>query len=233
MGGEPRLDHLRAELRAQVDREVRESEAVGERARAANRLRRAAAALAVVLGVGPQLERHGDRTRAGQHRSEGAVDAAAHRDERPAPPGGERRLRARRLAERPVQGVRGKLGRVALRRDQTAQRSRDLVGADARRIEQLAALRERRSGASGGDRAAAAVRVEPRGDDALAVEGHRHPHDVAAGRAAGRAGACARRHEAAPVRTLEMLAQRHGTSIARGAEIRPARVRSYREALSR
>ena len=60
MVGEPAVDDAGAELGAQVDREVRQAVAVGERAGAADGLGRAAAALAVVLGVGPELERDAD-----------------------------------------------------------------------------------------------------------------------------------------------------------------------------
>ena len=60
---QPRLDDPGPELVAQVQREVREAELVGERARAAHRGGRAARALAVVVGVRPQLERHRRRPR--------------------------------------------------------------------------------------------------------------------------------------------------------------------------
>src|ERR1700679_1191637 len=57
MIGQPAIYHAGAELLAQVDREVREAHAMGDIARGAHRLRRAAAALAVVLRVSPPLER--------------------------------------------------------------------------------------------------------------------------------------------------------------------------------
>ena len=58
--GDERLDHAGAELVAQIDREVRKAHRVRERARLRDRGGRAAAALGVVLPVGPQLERDRD-----------------------------------------------------------------------------------------------------------------------------------------------------------------------------
>ena len=58
--GQPRLDDAGAEAVAQVEREVREAHAVGDRARRAHGAGRAAGGLGVVLGVAPQLERDGD-----------------------------------------------------------------------------------------------------------------------------------------------------------------------------
>ena len=81
---EPAVDDAGAELLAQVDREVGQPEAVCERASAADGLRGAAAALAVVLGVGPQLQGDRDDLLAGargEQRGDGGVDPAAHRDE--------------------------------------------------------------------------------------------------------------------------------------------------------
>ena len=83
MIGEPTVDDAGSELGAQVDREMRHAELVGELARAADGLCRTAAELAVVVGVRPQLERHGDcflARLAYEQRRDGAVDATAHRD---------------------------------------------------------------------------------------------------------------------------------------------------------
>ncbi len=74
-------------------------------------------ALAVVLGVGPQLERDADGLGAvagDEQGGDGAVDAAAHRDERARGGRREPRLLARGPAERAVQRVGGELGGVAL-----------------------------------------------------------------------------------------------------------------------
>ncbi len=86
-GGErrdERLDHAGAELVAQIDREVREPHRVRERPRLGDRRRRAAAALRVVLGIGPEVERHrhGLAVPRAQERRHRAVDSATHRDER-------------------------------------------------------------------------------------------------------------------------------------------------------
>ena len=60
---QPRIDDAVAKLVAQVEREMRHAEPVREAPRTAHGLRRAARARAVVVGVGPQLERHGRRRR--------------------------------------------------------------------------------------------------------------------------------------------------------------------------
>ena len=61
VAGQERLDDAGAELRAQVEREVRQAHPVRDRAREPDRVRRAARRLGVVLRVGPQLERDRDR----------------------------------------------------------------------------------------------------------------------------------------------------------------------------
>ena len=117
VAGEPGVDDTGAEVGAQIDREVRQSESMRERARAAHSSRRAAAGLAVVLRVRPQLERHRDRLRAlarEQQRSDRAVDAAAHRDERARRLVRERCPLAHACAERACESVRGELGGVPL-----------------------------------------------------------------------------------------------------------------------
>jgi hypothetical protein len=58
--GEPAVDDAGAKLGAQIDREMGHAKPMRELARAAHGLRGAAARLAVVLGVGPELERDGD-----------------------------------------------------------------------------------------------------------------------------------------------------------------------------
>ena len=75
------------ERRAQVEREVRQAHPVRDGAREPHGVRRAARGLRVVGRVAPQLERHRDRLAArarDEQRGDGGVDAAAHRDERPA-----------------------------------------------------------------------------------------------------------------------------------------------------
>jgi hypothetical protein len=63
--GEERLDDAGAELLAQVEREVRQAHAVRHGAGQAHGVRRAARRLGVIVRIGPQLERHGDRLAAG------------------------------------------------------------------------------------------------------------------------------------------------------------------------
>ena len=124
--------------------------------------RRAAAQLAVVLGIRPQLERHADRLRrvlGDEQRGDRAVHAAAQRDERPArlrrQPGG-----ACGRAERAVKGVGRELRGVTLGCAEPAQLARDLPRADLRRVEQRRPARERDHGAARRDHRAAPARVE-------------------------------------------------------------------------
>ncbi len=119
-----RLDHTGPELVAKIDREVREAHRVRQGTGLSNRGRRAAAALGVVLGVGPQLQR--DRHRlpsvAGQERGDGAVDSTAHRDQR-AP--GRWPLQLAPLPhgtpQRSCERIGGQLGRVTLCDAETAE----------------------------------------------------------------------------------------------------------------
>ena len=125
---EEAVHDLGAEALAQVEREVRDAHAMGELARAAHGLRRAAALLAVGAGVGPQLERDRHDLVAGVERElsrGGGVDA--RRSWRRACGGGLASTRdgpvLRRGAERAVERVGRELGGVALRRA-SARRAR-------------------------------------------------------------------------------------------------------------
>ena len=149
--------------------------------------------LAVGGGVGPELERHGDHLVAGVERElggGGAVDAAAHGDERaPRAPRQPRGAALGGRAERAVQRVGRELRGVALRRRQPAQRVRDVFGAHTRRTRGRA--RPRRAppmALPAAVQRAAALGVEARLGDAVALDAHRDAHEVAAGGAAGRAG---------------------------------------------
>ena len=90
VAGQERLDDARAELRPQVEREVREAHAVRDRRASRTASARAAGGGGVVLVVAPELQRHRDGVLADEQRGHGGVHAAAHRDEhavrdRPAP----------------------------------------------------------------------------------------------------------------------------------------------------
>ena len=103
MAREPRLDDPGAELLAQVDREVRQAELVRERARAATACAEQQLRSPSFSAVRPQLERDGDAPScrpAREQRGDGGVDAAAHRDQRPARARGQRRRGARRRRAR-------------------------------------------------------------------------------------------------------------------------------------
>ena len=171
--GQPRLDDAGAELVAQVEGEVRKAHAVGEGARAAHRAGRAARALGVVVGVAPELERHGRGGRPAAQRGDRRVDAAAH--------GHERALRIdrrrvgglgirHRAPERARERVGGELGRVELSGAQAAEGVGDRVGADARGVEDAGAAHELDGGAARGDGRAAARRLEAGVGHAVAVD---------------------------------------------------------------
>ncbi len=211
MIGQPAVDDAGAELRAQVDRQVRHAQLVRQLARAAHGLRRAAAEIAVVLRVRPQLERHADGLAArlaDEQRRHGAVDAAAHRHERAS---GMRRQAcpcARRRPQRAVQRVGRQLRRVALGGAQPAELPRDLPRPDPRGVEQRRAAQQAHRGAAGGERGAAAARVEAGVRDAAVraarIERDRHADQIAARGAAGGAGERVVRAVTAPERGFEM-----------------------------
>ena len=133
--GQPGIDDAGAELGAQVDREVGHAQAVRQLARAADRLRRAAARLAVVLRVGPQLERDPDRLRARARRR--AAPRRRCRRRRSSPPACGRRAgpgprsraprrRARGAERRPRAPPRGAWPRSARRARLRSPRRRPL-----------------------------------------------------------------------------------------------------------
>ena len=116
VGACERLDDRAAELLAQVERHVRQPSLVTGAPRRDHRGRRAARPLVVRRGrVDPEPERHADRVHARREKCDGAVDAAAHRHNRP---GGIRR-RAHRSADRVRERV-----------------DRERLAADRRRLEQ-------------------------------------------------------------------------------------------------
>ena len=185
--GDPRLDHAGPERGPLVEREVRQAHPVRERAGVADGARRAARGARVVLGVGPQLERHRDGRAPGagaQQRGDRRVDAAAHRDEGAGRVGFEP-CAARRRAERAVQRVGGEVGRVQLARREAAELTGDGGGGDARRGEQRRARDERDGRRAGRRQRTAALGVEAGGADPIPVDAHRDADEVAADRAAG------------------------------------------------
>jgi hypothetical protein len=161
--GEPPVNHAGSKLRPQVDREMGQAEAVCELARPAHGLRRAAAELAVVLRVRPQLEGHADRVRAVprdeqcRHR---AVDASAHRDESSPLAQCEPGALSRARAECPVQRVRRKLRGVRLGRHEPAELIRDIRCSNPRGLQEGAPADERDHRAAGGHSRPAAVGVK-------------------------------------------------------------------------
>ena len=137
-------------------------------------LRRAAGALAVGGRVGPQLERHGHYLVAGVERElggGGAVDPAAHGHQRAARVGRERAAPARAAA--PSARWSASAARAAawrLRGDQSAERVGDVVRGEARGVEERRALDQLDHGAAGGAGGAAALGVEARLGDAVALD---------------------------------------------------------------
>ena len=192
---QPGVHDAGAELRAQVDREVRHPEPVGDVAGPPDGLGRAAAEVPVVVGVRPQLERHPDRLaafRTDEEGSHGAVDPAAHRHERASCPRRDESAIAGGGAEGPVEGIRGELRGVALCGAQPAELCGEILRAEPRGVKQGNAPDAGHGGAPGGEHGAAAARVEAGvGDDAVGavgVEGDREAYEVPARRSAG--GAC-------------------------------------------
>ncbi len=214
--GQPRLHDAGAKLGAQVDREMGHAEIVRERASAAHGLSGAAAGLAVVGGVRPQLER--DRHRlvshsGGEQRGDGRVDSAAHRHERALGDRREARV-AQGGAERAVQRVGGELDGVALGRGQPSELPRDRLGADQGRIQQGRVAQQRDDRTAGRDRGAAAARVEAGVEDApvgsVGVECERDADQIAARRPARGAGVRAGGGVPARERAFEVLDQARG-----------------------
>ena len=135
------------------------------------------------------------------------VDPAAHRHERAAGVGRERRLRVRGAAERAVQRVGDQVGGVELARREPAQLLGDRVRADARGVEQRLALDERDGGRGRGGERAAARGLEARAGDAVALDAQRDPDEVAAGGPAGRPVVPAGDGHAAPGRRAQVLGE--------------------------
>ena len=97
------------------------------------------------------------------------------------------------------------IGGVQLARAQAAERGRDLRRADPRRVEQPGALDELDRGAARGEHRAAARGLEARRAHALAVDGEREAHEVAAGGAPGRAVRRAGDRAAAAARVRQVI----------------------------
>ncbi len=209
---EERADDAGAELGAQVEREVRHPHPVRQRTGMADRLRGAAGALAVVLLVGPQLERDGDRVAAvatGEQRDDRAVDAAGHRHQRAlvADGSGQLRLFAYGRTQCPRERVGDQLGGVELAGGESAELLREVVRAEPCGVEQRHPLDQLRGRAERGDRRAARLRLPADGADAAAVVVEREcdPHDVAAQSCAGDAERRTLRRAPVPVTGGQMV----------------------------
>ena len=215
MVGQPVIDHARAELRAQVDRQMGHAHAVGQRARAANRLRRAAAQIAIVFGIGPQLERHPDGLRARPSRRAARPPRCRHRRScatsirsqagasvacsRAAAPSARCSASAASSAAWRLAGLR------------PTELRRDLLGADPRRAEQRSAPQEpdRRAARRDGRATAAGVETGVRDPPvcAVGVDGDRDADQIAARRPAGGARAGALGQMTPTERSFEMMGQ--------------------------
>ena len=185
--GQPGLHHAGAELVAQVEAEVCQAHPVGDRARDAHRVGRAARAIGIVGGIAPQLEGHCRRVRAAAQGGDGRVDAAAHGHQRALGIDGGGAVGGHRPPQGARERVGGELGRVELPGTQSAQRVGDGVRADARRLEDARPAHELDGGAARGDGRAAARRLEAGVGHAVAVDGDADAHEIAARGAAGRA----------------------------------------------
>ncbi len=186
------VDHLLAERSTKVEREMRQAHAMGERARSGDGLRRAAAPGPVRRRIGPELERHAHDVVARverELRGHGAVDPAAHRHQRAV--SGTRQRRAaipHGRPERSVERVRSELGRVPVWRGESAERGRDAVGSQPRRVEQLSAVDELDHRATRRAHGCATARGEAGIDDLRPVNPYRDANQVPAGAATRGAG---------------------------------------------
>ena len=137
---------------------------MGQRARLGDRRGRAAAALGVVLGVGPQLQRH--RHRLALARAAGARRRRCRRLRSWPPASGRRRARQRspgadRRPEGTGQRVGGELGGVELGRAEAPELGGDLLRADAGRVEHGRAADEGHGSAAGGVAAPQPLAMKP------------------------------------------------------------------------
>jgi hypothetical protein len=190
---------------------VRDAHAVRQRAGAGDRLRRAAALLAVGARVGPQLERHGQHVVSGiqgELRGGRAVHPAAHRHEgaaRTAPQG--RGPVARGQAECAVERVGRQRGGVHRGRRETAQLPGDRLRRDRPCVTHRRAGDERDGSAACTARGGASLRVEPGLRDPIALHADRDSNQISADRAPGRAGVRRARQLSASMRIGEVVVQ--------------------------
>ena len=157
--GEPGLDHPSAELRAQVEGQVRHPHPVCDSARGPNGGGAAARGFGVVLRVAPELEGDGDRFAAracDQQRRDGGVDPSAHGDQSAIRVRCDRGVRAHCRPERRVQGIRRQVGGVALGGRQASQLLGKRVRTHLCGFEDRLAAHELDRGRPGGGRCATA-----------------------------------------------------------------------------
>ena len=119
-----------------------------------------------------------------------------------------------------MQCVRREGGRVALGRNQAAERGAHVVGRDSRGLEKGPALHELDHGAARGQRCAAALRVKARLGDALPLHSHGHAHEIAAGRPARRAAVRPVREGMTPARRAQMILELHSLATLTDREAR-------------
>ena len=226
VAGDEAADDAAAEFLLEVEREVRDAERVGEPAGAEHRLRRAAGLGAVGLRVGPELDRDADHLGAAlarQQRRDGAVDASRHGDGDALGAGasvgpgrgrvpGKRQRKAEvgcgSRGERPVQGVGGELGGVALGRRETADRLVDFVDPELRRLQDRRPVDDLGDRRGRGTSRPASLGVEADRGDPLVLDRHRDPREVPARRSTGRSGEGALGHRPAPARRRRGNAQK-------------------------
>ena len=211
VAGDELLDHALAEGRRDVQGEVGDAQGVGAGARQAHGLGRAAGALG---GRGrrvvPEAHGHADDVEAAvaqQHRRDGAVHAAAHRDGDAAlaggGPGGAQAGRGPRL-ERAGDGVLDHLRAVAAGGPQPAEVGVQGGGRQPQRVVEGRAGQARAGRAGGGRGRAAAEGLEAGLADDAVLHQDAHAHQVAAPGAAGLADGVARREGAGARRRRQM-----------------------------
>ncbi len=205
VAAQERVDDARAELRPQVQREVRHPHAVGELAGEPDGVGRAAGRRGVVLGVAPELQRHRDRVRTHEQRGDRGVHAAAHRDQHAL------------LVQRHAGLARGRPQR-AVQRVRRPARPRAACPARARRAPRRSTATLTRAASRIDSPSTSVTAAEPaavsapqpdgvkaRRDHPRALDDHGDPDQVPADRASRGAVMAPGKHCAAPIGRGEML----------------------------
>ena len=237
VAGEERLDDAGPERLAEIDGQMRDALRLRDRAGDADGVGGAAAALAVVGRIGPELERDRDHLGAPlplPQRRDGAVDAAADGDQHPlAAVAGRRQDRpggaGDRGPERPVQRLGGEVGGVGADRAESARAPRRPPRRRAGRPRAAPRRRAARAAAAPAARAAAQPLASMRTSATLPPSSRsesatRSPQAAPPARPPGSAGDAARRaasRRRGRPRRHSVMARRVERARFRGGRLRP------------